>query len=370
MNNWMNIAVTGYFGTGSSAVIDLLREYDCITLVPFVDSSYEHIPFYVSGGLFDVCTLLTHGNTPYTSDMVINNFITAMTKLYKYDYSWFGSYKKLFSQEFLNICMNFVNSISCIRAGKSTNHIVRSSFSPIKAVAQILEKFLFGIKFNTYGVKYIYDGKPSYLALPTKDELYNAARIFSSSYCKLFGNAKIKVFDHLIWPNQIDEFEKCFNDSFKFIVVNRDPRDVYLLNKYIWPNLPSGNGVPHFSTEVHSFIDEWRQTVVKDIKNPNCFSINYESLLYEYDKTCSLLEQFLGIDGKNHTRKNTKLVVSESIENTQIFNADVTWAEEVQIIFDNLNDYCYRFPFRRSPNIEGAFDNPNDLIKKKKNRRR
>ena len=42
----MNVAVTGYVGTGSSAMIDLLREYDGVKIVPEERASYEHQVFY------------------------------------------------------------------------------------------------------------------------------------------------------------------------------------------------------------------------------------------------------------------------------------------------------------------------------------
>ena len=71
MESKINVAVTGYFGTGSSAVVDLLKEYENVRVVPFENQSYEHNVLYHHGGLYDVCTLLSRGNTLYTSDKVI-----------------------------------------------------------------------------------------------------------------------------------------------------------------------------------------------------------------------------------------------------------------------------------------------------------
>ena len=42
MESKINVAVTGYFGTGSSAVVDLLKEYENVRVVPFENQSYEH----------------------------------------------------------------------------------------------------------------------------------------------------------------------------------------------------------------------------------------------------------------------------------------------------------------------------------------
>ena len=53
-----NIAVTGYYETGSSALIDLLAEYDNTQIVPYGIKTYEHVPFYINGGLFNLCAIL------------------------------------------------------------------------------------------------------------------------------------------------------------------------------------------------------------------------------------------------------------------------------------------------------------------------
>ena len=107
----LNVAVTGFYGTGSSAVIDLLREYKGVKVVPEIGRLYEHMPFYVSGGIFDTYTLLTHGNNPLSSDKTINNFIAAMKRLNDYNYVWFGSYKALFGDKFMEATYRFVQSI-------------------------------------------------------------------------------------------------------------------------------------------------------------------------------------------------------------------------------------------------------------------
>ena len=103
MESKINVAVTGYFGTGSSAVVDLLREYENVRVVPYENQSYEHNVLYHHGGLYDVCALLSKGNTLYTSDKVISTFITEMKRLNDYNYVWFGSYQKMFGNKFLDL---------------------------------------------------------------------------------------------------------------------------------------------------------------------------------------------------------------------------------------------------------------------------
>ena len=58
MESKINVAVTGYFGTGSSAVVDLLKEYGNVRVVPYENQSYEHNVLYHHGGLYGVYVVI------------------------------------------------------------------------------------------------------------------------------------------------------------------------------------------------------------------------------------------------------------------------------------------------------------------------
>lgn len=360
MNKNLNVAVTGFYGTGSSAVIDLLREYNGVHVVPEIGRLYEHMPFYVSGGLFDTCTLLTNGNTPLGSDKIINNFIDAMDRLYRYDFGWFGSYKALFGSKFKDNVDAFVESISESRKGQNSNHILKSYFSPIKALAQIVAKYIYNKKFGKYGVGYKYDNKPVYFSMPTEEELYIAAKKFTDSYFELFDSSEsdIKVYDHLIWPQQVDVQAECFSDKLKIIVLDRDPRDVFLCSKYIWCKPPIGRGDPHFPVDPKLYADEWRRTITIENKNPNALRIHFEDLIYNYDITIKKIEEFLGLDSTMHQSPKSKFDPSKSIENTQLFNL-TQWKKEGEEVAELLPDYLYHFPVERVPEKRLMFDSPN-----------
>lgn len=364
----LNVAVTGYYGTGSSAVTDLIREYDCADVVPYEDKNYEHVVFYVSGGLFNLCTLLTHGNTPFTSDMVINKFIESMERLNKYDFVWFGSYEKLFGNKFKELYLSLINNLSRHTRGKNSNHIVKSRYSLIKAMLQFAAHLIYKRNFVKYGNKYIFDNNEIYFSMPTAEEVYEAAKKFTNGYFRLFNknNKSIKVYDHLIWANQIDEYARCFDDNFKVIVVDRDPRDVYLLNKYIWFTPPLGRGKPHFPTSVEAFIDEWKKTVVRSFSNRNTKQIHFENLIYDYDNTVSEIEYFVGLSQDLHNYRGKYLNIVRSIENTQIFNVKEEWMREIELIENELTEYLYDYPYSRKPNLKDMFDDPRTISNNKK----
>lgn len=52
----MNVAVTGYYNTGSSAVLDLLQEYQHVSMVPAIDVSTNMLYSILQAG----CLIFVH----------------------------------------------------------------------------------------------------------------------------------------------------------------------------------------------------------------------------------------------------------------------------------------------------------------------
>ena len=89
MSEVKHIVVTGFSGTGSSAVIDLLKELDG-SGVTFSKKDYEDYFLTAPGALFDLEWKLLNNNDPHRSDEAIREFLKVMTKLYQNDFNWFG----------------------------------------------------------------------------------------------------------------------------------------------------------------------------------------------------------------------------------------------------------------------------------------
>ncbi len=354
----INVAVTGYYGTGSSAVIDLLREYDNIQVVPDIGMDYEHSVFFAPGGLFELCAKLLHGISPQGSDMAINDFVDAMKRLNDNDFGWFGSYEKLFGNKFMMEVNKFVNKISTVRNCTNSNHSKKVRFSIIKAVAQLFIHIFTGKKIVKYGRWYVEDGKKVFFSMPSSEEFYQAAKEFTSGYFRLFQTSSTTthvIFDHLIWPQQVDEFTNCFEDNFKVIIVDRDPRDVYISDQYLWSVPPIGYSKAHFPSNMIEFIEEWKRTIKATSKSNNILKIHFEDLIYNYEETISKIENFIKIDPNKHRYKKQFFCPENSIENTQVFCLKEEWKSIASQIAKELPDTLYSFSQERIPQKDRIF---------------
>ena len=103
-----NVVVTGYNGSGASALKCLLCEYsNCKTV-----NNYEHILFYTPNGLFDLENKLLLRNNQSRSDEALISFKNEMYKLWDNDFIWCGGYKKMFGDEFKNNYESYIKELT------------------------------------------------------------------------------------------------------------------------------------------------------------------------------------------------------------------------------------------------------------------
>ena len=81
-------------------------------------------------------------------------------------------------------------------------------------------------------------------------------------------------------------------------------------------------------------------------------TMQFEDFVYKYDETVAQVEEFFGLDPKDHTRPKTHLNPAISIANTQNWRIRPEWAEEIKPIEDMLADYLYEFPYEYTPDLK------------------
>lgn len=345
----VNVAVTGFSGTGSSAVIDLLKEFDNVKEVNFGQPAYEHICLYTPGGLFDLQYKLLQGNDPHRSDEAIREFYRTMRWLNENEFGWFGSYKKYTGGVFMDAVNTFVDQI----AQPVPDNIwywrykgVR--FSLYKIALQLASKLMLRRKIYKWGRRYCFDKGDGFFSYPTEREFCDASKKFISDYFSLDKtSADVSIYDHLIWPQQIENTNSLFPRDFKIIVVRRDPRDIFLLNKYFWSGYGAvATGRRYRYENVSDFCSYWGRLNAKKIQPANnVLEIYFEDLIYNYDKTIKLITDFVDLDLSAHSAQFSCFDPEKSIKNTQIFNVNREWIREADFIAKRLETYLYAFPY-------------------------
>jgi hypothetical protein len=124
----------------------------------------------------------------------------------------------------------------------------------------------------------------------------------------------------------------------KTIVVDRDPRDVYIFQRLIKEHtLP---------TDAHAFCTVYRDTRVRTSDAPagTCLYVTFEDMIYHYEENVKKVLEFVGIPEDHHTRKRTRFNPDISVKNTKLWEKHPEYADVVKIIEKELPEFLYSYP--------------------------
>ena len=346
------IVPTGYMGSGSSAITDLITEFKSCQND---HGAYEYIFLHCPNGLFDLEDKLLKGNTVVRSDEAIRTFENQMNKLYSKKFWWVGNYKKIIGEDFKKYTDEYTKEITQFN---HDGYYYMHEDVDFSMFIKLLLRKPFKMVFRNANFKKILKYKDGMrISFIDDKEFYKVSKKYIYSIIKLVSKEKENVIlDQFLLPHNLYRIPNYFDDDLKVIVVERDPRDIFVLNKYIWPK--KGLRIP-FPLDVNEFCDFYDKMRKKEkkIDSKNILRIRFEDLIYNYDNTLNKVMKFLSFTSSEHTNKFKKFDPKKSIVNTQIFR-DSKYKTEIDIIENKLKDYLYEFPYKleNDPNNSVEYD--------------
>lgn len=345
------IVPTGYMGSGSSAITDLVSEFkNCQN----EHKSYEYVLLHCPNGLFDLEDKLLIGNNAIRSDEAIRSFELQMQKLYNKKFWWVGNYKNIISPNFMNITNEYIKNIEefnfpgywYIHEEVNTKMFFKLLIrKPIKMLT--FNK----IRFNKV-LKYPDGMRISYI---NKEKFYKKSHEYIYKVIEEISKGKENIIlDQFLLPFNLFRVDNYFDDRLKVIVVERDPRDVFIINKYIWQKKQIC--VP-FPLEVNEFCDFYKKMreSEKECTSNKVLRVRFEDLIYNYDNKVKEITEFLGFKESDHINKKTRFNPEISIKNTQLFRKE-EYQEESKIIEKKLHSYLYDFPYDMNNDVKDTVE--------------
>jgi hypothetical protein len=334
------IGACGYIATGSSAICDLLKEFDEFCVL----DDFEMMLAYYPDGLCDLDWHLNVKSAKECGMVAISRF----RKLVR---------NKLFMRhikkrkQLIQLSDEFINSIVRLRwrglaiedGGDYAWHLRWFIGAIVRKVAKTLK-----IKVPTI-YQYIAGHERELVNCPQNFE--QAAREYITAFLDSQGRVsdKITVLNQPFPGNNPSIAFKYF-DAPAAIIVDRDPRDCYLFAREYLRN--RGAGLQIACENVHHFID-WYKTIrgspgVDPEYNMNVLHIHFEELIYDYEKAVQKVAEFCGVHEWNH--KGEFFKPSWSRNNTQLFKQYKGYESDIAIITKELKEYI--FPFDDYPDVE------------------
>ena len=326
------IATTGYYGSGSSAVTDLVREYSNVEQPTGTD--FEISFFFGYHGIENLRYWIVNGKRLQRD--AIHDFLSTARRVASLGHKM--NYEKYFQGHFMEATRKYVRQISGTKCGERyyvdlmrlsdmklllhrfVNKLYASNIIYSKTHSDVRQSGtrLFGTKESLY----LYD--------ITEDEfIYETKKFINYLFGNICRNKKIIMVDGLISTHDIDDVSMYFDDL-RTVIVRRDPRDIYLSEKYIWktetvPRAPK-SFCSWFAQAMKTY--SYKTSIVKEIL--------FEDLIFNYDKTVSELELFLDLSEENHIEKQKYFKPDVSINNCRLWKKYPQEADNIKLIEESL----------------------------------
>lgn len=331
------ITATGYGGTGSSAIGDLVREYsavDCSEL-----SKFEVTFLYRLNGLLDLYYHLIKNPIRNESNNAIYHYLELCKKI-ACD-GRFMNYEKYFNYKFLKETLEFIESIGGNWYPEYINYDYERQGKVKKVLTKVLNKILHLTIIRSVGSddcdKYIHLYKKRKFYLHTLDEAEFLDKAKGYLY-NLFSEINSKEYlyvDQLVSTSMMDQC-KLFFDNLKIIVVDRDPRDIFIEEKYRWKT--NQNKVEN----VHIFCEsyKWMRSMAR-MDVDNVLYIQFEDLVFNYEAAVKIIENYCGLESKWHVNKYKYFDPSVSKNNCRLWDVYDSEQDNIEIIKNELQEYIY-----------------------------
>lgn len=334
----MIIGCCGYGATGSSVITDLLKEFDDIQ----VYDSFEFWLTYRVDGLEDLEYHLIKQYAKGTScDYAIKRFLQR-AKCFKTPFI----NKPCDGKTFFKLSKEFINEITQIEyMGIATADILSDNI--IKNIFAFASKKIFMpciIEKITNKPSYLWPCRKVYYSIEPEN-FYTAARKYIKNIIKAMGaDTSLPVcLDQPFEGNNPLQSFPFFEDPYA-ILVDRDPRDLYLASKYTKD--PNFKFIPR--TNVEDFVVYYRNIRKNQVKDKRILRLNFEECVYDYDSTVKKVMNFLNL--KKHTRPKTEFNPQNSINNTQLIRLHPEDKADIEYIEKELPEHL--FPFHKYSGVE------------------
>ncbi len=325
----MIIAICGFGASGASAVIDFLKGYKDLQLVPF-----EFQLLHQADGISDLKYHLTESRERVTCNAAIKRFRRLMFK------SGVGrNIQKIVGANYKQIVDDYLDAIT-LAEWKG-----RSSYDPVDISDRSTIPFVFFMqRAATYLLRKINPAwcvpgyRTRYFSILDEDYFDKVTIDFLN---RLFAEAGYDIKDNLVLDMLLSATNPTkgmeFFSEIKAIVVVRDPRDIYIRSRiqvFLNAFMPQSS--------VEDYCTFFRAIREKAKFDDNTICIKYEDLIYKYKETTERIMAFLGYD-RRPENEFMYFNPNVSVKYTNLSRKYPERTKEIQYIEKNLEEYLYPF---------------------------
>ena len=328
------ITTASYYGSGSSAVTDFISEFDGVKSLTSNEFRFAHDP----DGLSELEYNLVENFNRHNSGHALKRY----KKLVDYNSKHLISkrYEPFFDNRWKELSYKYIEELTDFSYPGFWQYDFYDKGAIYEFISKFPERVMHATIWRNKPDKHLFFNKITTLASnPGEERFLKITRKYTTELLKAANkeNKPILMVDQILPSSNIERHMRYF-DNMKAFVVDRDPRDQYLLAKYEW----NDSGVPH---DVETFCKWFKY--VRATKNKELYDedkvmfIQFEDLVYNYEETTKKIMKWINLSEKNHIRIKEYFNPDISIKNTRYWESHPQYKKEAEEIAKKLPEFLY-----------------------------
>lgn len=335
------VTCTGYHGTGSSVITDMLKEFSNVKSFGDFEFRFLQDP----NGVGELEERLVKNNCRLNSDRAIydfRKFIKQLVSRKRIKFWKKSEYEIVFKNQFYKLTEEYIEDLVEFTWNGMWHDIYNrkegKKYRGYLYIQNFLKKININLKPLTTKLVYSY---------PYNDFKSKTKKYINKLLLATEAKEETLVFDQLIPVCNTNKYLDYF-ENIKVIIIDRDPRDLYILNKLYWNDKVVPTETVEDFISYFKLIRKYKE--VEEFDKNKVLEISFENLVYDYELSLQKILKFLKLENEKHLKKYEFFDPNKSINNTQLFNLHLELKKDIRKIEKELGDYCYSFPYAISHN--------------------
>ena len=336
------ITCASYGGSGSSALTDLVAEYKDVKQL----SDYEFRFLYDPDGISDLEFNLVECHNRHNAGRALKRFLRLCE--FNSGTSFHNRYEPFFNNKYLTYSKEYVDELTDFTNKEWWFYDLLDKGEKYYYFMRSVDKILRTLSF---GKRRIMQNEITLFTHPTEERFIAATRdyVHKLMVAANTDNLPFLEIDQIVPSQNIDRYIRYFSDDISVFVVDRDPRDIYLLQKLYWGGKDYNN--------VNTFIQKYKYERNSGDKNKSTSSnivyIKFEDLVYRYQEMVRIIEKATGLDDSSHLKKFEFFNPRRSVHNTRVWLDHPEYKQDIEMIEHELSEFLYNYEGIDTCNIEG-----------------
>lgn len=341
MSNPTIIGTSSFAQSGGSALTNILEEFSAFSVV--------------RGGATFECKFFTENIFALETALRLGDGVDKAVKTFLYNAQQAlkdSGYRNNFGSEFLNYTIEYIDSVTENYLGAFHKDYDYAFLDPAERAVFPKAQKLYNYKYGkrSYEAYEPYPWEPSYTPFGTvyygdfPNDFYDKTQKYIEKvFSPLYEKGKNYVLaDSIYSATTITPQELMYYKNSKALIANRDPRDLYVMNKEIYGEW----FIPTWNVETWiKYYKNRRQSIKpqKENNKDNILHLQFEELIYNYEESLAKIKEFLNLKDSEHIKKGQIFIPEKSQTNTQVFRKYPQYLKDIEKIEKELPEFCYPY---------------------------